>query len=128
MSFISWLQLPFCSNFGAPQNTLTLSIVSPPICYEVMGPDAMILYLKEYIYVCIYTCTYIRHKTQYHFPLHFSHLSFSKLFLTVFNNKVHVFFFKYTCISKSFLFVFFVSITELRIILKKCFQKNPCKL
>ena len=33
-----------CSNFGAPKiKSLTVSIVSPSICHEVMGPDAMIL-------------------------------------------------------------------------------------
>ena len=32
-----------CSDFGAPQNKVSDSIVSPPICYEVMGSDDMIL-------------------------------------------------------------------------------------
>ena len=33
-----------CSDFGAPQiKSFTVSIVSPSICHEVMGPDAMIL-------------------------------------------------------------------------------------
>ena len=33
-----------CSDFGAPQiKSLTVSIVSPSICHEVMGPDALIL-------------------------------------------------------------------------------------
>ena len=33
-----------CSDFGAPQiKSLTVSFVSPRICHEVMGPDAMIL-------------------------------------------------------------------------------------
>ena len=32
-----------CIDYGAPQNkSLTVSIVSPSICHEVMGPDAMI--------------------------------------------------------------------------------------
>ena len=32
------------SDFGAQENkSVTLSIVSPSICHEVMGPDAMIL-------------------------------------------------------------------------------------
>ena len=35
-----------CSHFGAPRNkSLTVSIVSPSICHEVMGPAAMILLL-----------------------------------------------------------------------------------
>ena len=32
-----------CSGFGAPQNKVTVSIVSPSISHEVMGPDALIL-------------------------------------------------------------------------------------
>ena len=33
-----------CGDFGAPQNkVLNISTVSPCICHEVMGPDAMIL-------------------------------------------------------------------------------------
>ena len=33
-----------CSDFGAPKiKSLTVSIVPPSICHEVMGPDAMIL-------------------------------------------------------------------------------------
>ena len=31
-----------CSDFGTPQKSLTVSIVSPSICHEVMGPHAMI--------------------------------------------------------------------------------------
>ena len=46
---ISWLfnfmaAVTICSDFGAPKiKSLTVSIVSPSICHEVMGPDAMIL-------------------------------------------------------------------------------------
>ena len=42
--FLSWLQSPYAVILE-PQNTksLTVSIVSPSICHEVMGPDAMIL-------------------------------------------------------------------------------------
>ena len=33
-----------CSDFGAPKiKSLTVALVSPSICHEVMGPDAMIL-------------------------------------------------------------------------------------
>ena len=33
-----------CSDFGALKiKSLTVSIVSPSICYEVMGPDALVL-------------------------------------------------------------------------------------
>ena len=36
--------ITICSDFGAPQKqSLTVSMVSPSICHEVMGPDAMIL-------------------------------------------------------------------------------------
>ena len=31
------------SDFGAQENNVTVSIVFPPICHELMGPDAMIL-------------------------------------------------------------------------------------
>ena len=41
---ISWLQSPSAVIFGAPKKqSLTVSTVSPSICHEVMGPDAMIL-------------------------------------------------------------------------------------
>ena len=41
---ISWLQSPSAVILESPKiKSLTVSIVSPSICYEVMGPDAMIL-------------------------------------------------------------------------------------
>ena len=41
---ILWLQSPIAVILEPPKvNYLTVSIVSPSICYEVMGPDAMIL-------------------------------------------------------------------------------------
>ena len=41
---ISWLQSPFAVIFEPKKKkSLTVSIVSPSICHEVMGPDAMIL-------------------------------------------------------------------------------------
>ena len=43
---IPWLQLPSTVIREPPQmKSVTVSIVSPSICYEVMGPDAMILVL-----------------------------------------------------------------------------------
>ena len=40
----SWLQLPSAVIFEAPKiKSATVSTVSPSICHEVMGPDAMIL-------------------------------------------------------------------------------------
>ena len=39
----SWLQSPSAVILEPPKiKSLTVSIVSPSICYEVMGPDAMI--------------------------------------------------------------------------------------
>ena len=35
--------ITICSDFGAQENKVTVSIVSPSICHKVMGPDAMIL-------------------------------------------------------------------------------------
>ena len=43
-SLISWLQSPSAVILEPPKiKSLTLSIASPSICHEVMGPDAMIL-------------------------------------------------------------------------------------
>ena len=32
-----------CSDLGAQENKISVSIVSPSVCHEVMGMDAMIL-------------------------------------------------------------------------------------
>ena len=41
---ISWLQLPSAVILEPPKiKSVTVSIVSPSVCHEVMGPDAMIL-------------------------------------------------------------------------------------
>ena len=41
---ISWLQLPTAVVLEPKKiKSVTVSIISPPICHEVMGPDAMIL-------------------------------------------------------------------------------------
>ena len=41
---ISWLQSPSAVNLGPPKiKSFPISTVSPSICYEVTGPDAMIL-------------------------------------------------------------------------------------
>ena len=41
---ISWLQSPSAVILEPPKiKSVTVSIASPPICHEVMGPDAMIL-------------------------------------------------------------------------------------
>ena len=42
---ISWLQPPFAVILEPPKiKSVTVSIVSPSICHEVMGPDAMIFF------------------------------------------------------------------------------------
>ena len=42
--FISWLQSPSAVILEPKKiKSVTVSIVSPSICHEVMGPDAMIL-------------------------------------------------------------------------------------
>ena len=41
---ISWFQLPSAVILEPPKiKSVTVSIVSPSVCHEVMGPDAMIL-------------------------------------------------------------------------------------
>ena len=41
---ISWLQSPSAVILEPPKiKSVTVSIVSPSVCHEVMGPDAMIL-------------------------------------------------------------------------------------
>ena len=41
---ISWLQSPSAVILGPPKlKSLVISIVSPSICHDVMGPDTMIL-------------------------------------------------------------------------------------
>ena len=41
---ISWLQSPSAAILVPPKiKSATVSIVSPSVCHEVMGPDAMIL-------------------------------------------------------------------------------------
>ena len=37
-----WLQSPSAVIFGAQENSLIVSIVSPSVCHEVIGLDAMI--------------------------------------------------------------------------------------
>ena len=48
MSFNFMAAITICSDFGAPKIKLaTVSTVSPSICHEVVGPDAMILVFSE---------------------------------------------------------------------------------
>ena len=44
MSFKFMAAVTICSDFGAQENSVTVSIVSPSICHEVMGPYVMILF------------------------------------------------------------------------------------
>ena len=44
MSLNFMAAVTICSDFGAPKiKSLIVSTVSPTICHEVIGPDAMIL-------------------------------------------------------------------------------------
>ena len=52
------------SDFGAQEiKSVTVSTVSPSMCHEVMGPDAMILVFQSYkvYHICIllYSFTYL---------------------------------------------------------------------
>ena len=40
-----------CSDFGAPKNEVSVSIVSPSIFHEVMGPYAMILAMLSWTWL-----------------------------------------------------------------------------
>ena len=49
-------EVTICSYFGAPQiKSVTVSTVSPAICHEMMGPDAMILVIISYLFVNRYS-------------------------------------------------------------------------
>ena len=43
MSFNFMAAVTICSDFGTQGNKVSVYTISPPICHEVMGPDAMIL-------------------------------------------------------------------------------------
>ena len=46
---ISWLQLPSTVILELPKIKLTVSTVSPSICHEVMGLDAMIFVFEQWV-------------------------------------------------------------------------------
>ena len=46
MSFNFMAAVTVCSDFGAQENKVTVSIVFPSICHEVKGLDAMILVFR----------------------------------------------------------------------------------
>ena len=53
---ISWLQSPSAVILEPPKiKSVTVSIVSPSICHEMMGPDAMILFVVVFFNVEFYT-------------------------------------------------------------------------
>ena len=58
MSFNFMAAVTIYSDFGAPKiKSLTVSIVSPSICYEVMGPDVMrLVFLNVVLCVCVCVC------------------------------------------------------------------------
>ena len=43
VSFNFMTAVTICSDFGAQENSLTFSVVSPSTCHEMMGLDTMIL-------------------------------------------------------------------------------------
>ena len=43
MSLNFMAAVTICSDFGTQEKSVTVSIVSPSICHEVVGPDAMVL-------------------------------------------------------------------------------------
>ena len=64
--FISWLQSPSAVILEPPKiKSLNVSIVSPSICLEVMGPDAMIFIFRT-----------LRFKPTFHSPLSLSSRGF----------------------------------------------------
>ena len=51
---ISWLQSPSSAILETPKiKSVTVSTVSPSICHEIMGPDAMILVFWDILYSVI---------------------------------------------------------------------------
>ena len=66
---ISWLQVTICSDFGAPRNSV--SIVSPSICHDVMGPDSMIFVIWMLSLSQLFHSTLSLYSRGSLFPLHF---------------------------------------------------------
>ena len=60
---ISWLQSPSAVILESPQNKVSATVVSPSICHEVMGPDAMILVFWMWHFkptFSLSSCTFIK--------------------------------------------------------------------
>ena len=64
---ISWLHSPPAVILEPKKKSLTVSIVSPSICHEVMGPDTMILVFKPTFSLSSFICI----KRLFIVPLHF---------------------------------------------------------
>ena len=59
MSFNFMAAVTICSDIGAPKNKVdTVSTVSPSISHEVMGPDAMILFLWMLSFKPVFSLSY----------------------------------------------------------------------
>ena len=69
---ISWLQTP-SEAIAEPQKikSLTLSTVSPSICHEVIGPDAMILLFECWVLSQLFHCPFSLSSRGLLVPLHF---------------------------------------------------------
>ena len=63
--------VPICSDFGAQENnkSVTVSMVSPSICHEVMGPDAMILVFWILCFKPTFSPSSFTLKSLFRFPL-----------------------------------------------------------
>ena len=46
------------SDFGAQENSLTVAIVSPSICHEVIGPDVVLEFNRLYTSIFIFQDLY----------------------------------------------------------------------
>ena len=68
---VSWLQLPSAVILEPPKiKSVTVSIVSPSICHEVMGPDAMIFVFSMLSFKPAFSLSTITFKKRLLFPLH----------------------------------------------------------
>ena len=62
MSFNFMAAVTICSDFGTPNiKSVTVSIVSPSVCHEVMGPDAMILIFRMLSFKPTYSISQLIH-------------------------------------------------------------------
>ena len=79
---ISWLQSPSAAILEPKKiKTLTVSIVSPSICHEVMGPDAMILVFWMLSFKCIFSLSFFTFIKSLLVLLHFCYSVVSSTYL-----------------------------------------------